>query len=140
MSPAPHPIDPLSWVDQSPPLLFILVPPYLPMIKLLQMSRDPLPCPPQMRNGGPPPAHLSLSSDTPIDPHGWLRIKWIQPLPRAPNWVIIAWYIPPANACISCNDKDWYDRAWCEDNQAAGLLPLPPLLGGGNSFWGLRSC
>jgi hypothetical protein len=28
------------------------------------MSRDPLPYPPQMRNGGSPPAHLSSSSDS----------------------------------------------------------------------------
>ncbi len=34
------------------------------------MSRDPLPCPPQMRNGGSPPAHLSLSSDATIDSSG----------------------------------------------------------------------
>ena len=37
---------------------------------LSQMSRDPLPCPPQMRNGGSPPAHLSLSSDATIDSSG----------------------------------------------------------------------
>jgi hypothetical protein len=34
------------------------------------MSRNPLPCPPQMRNGGSPPAHLSLSLDATIDSSG----------------------------------------------------------------------
>jgi hypothetical protein len=63
-------INPLSWVDQAPPSSFIIVP---PMTELLQMSQDPLPCPPQLRNGGSPPAYLSSSLDTPIDPHGWLK-------------------------------------------------------------------
>ncbi len=47
------------------------------------MSRDPLPCPPQMRNGGSPPALLSLSLDATIDSSGgWeedvarLRSRW----------------------------------------------------------------
>jgi hypothetical protein len=49
----------------GPPSSFnFFVPPYLPTLELIQMSRDPLPYPPQMRNGGSPPAHLSSSSDT----------------------------------------------------------------------------
>ncbi len=49
----------------SPPSsLIFLVLPYLPTSKLIQMSQDPLPYPPQMRNGGSPLAHLSLSADS----------------------------------------------------------------------------
>ncbi len=136
MGVALHPIDPLSQVDWSQPLSFILVLPYFPMTELLQMSLDSLPCPPQMRNGGLLLAHLSLSLDTLINPSGWLKIKWSQPPPRTPQWVIISWYIPPSNACTSCNDKDWYDCIWCKDHQAVGLPPLPPLLGGDNSYQG----
>ena len=87
------------------------------------MSRDPfLPCPPQMSNGGSPPAHSSLSSDALFDPSVWLKIKWSQPPPRAPEWVIVKWYVPPADPDYG----DWFARARCEDRQDAGLLPLPP--------------
>jgi hypothetical protein len=44
------------------------------------MSRDSLPCPPQMRNGGSPPTHLSPSNATLLDaPH------WLLPPQRAPD-------------------------------------------------------
>jgi hypothetical protein len=56
--------DPLNWVDRSTLIIYFLVPPYLPTLELIQMSRDPLPYPPQMRNGGSPPAHLPPSLDT----------------------------------------------------------------------------
>jgi hypothetical protein len=36
------------------------------------MSQDSLPCPPQIRNSGSPPAHLSLSNTTPLDAPSWL--------------------------------------------------------------------
>ena len=36
-----------------------------------------------MRNGGSPPAHLSLSSLS--DPSWWPLVKWLQPPPRAPD-------------------------------------------------------
>jgi hypothetical protein len=49
------------------------------------MSQDPLPYPPRMRNGGSPPAHLSSSSLS--DTSGWMKYKWSQPPPRAPDWV-----------------------------------------------------
>ena len=40
---------------------------------------------PQMRHGGSPPAHLSSSSLS--DPSWWLQFKWLQPPPRAPEWL-----------------------------------------------------
>ncbi len=64
--------------------LFLL---YLPMLEVGQMSQDPLPYPPQMRNGGPPLAHLSSSMDAHINPSGWLKFKCSQPPLRALDWV-----------------------------------------------------
>jgi hypothetical protein len=87
------------------------------------MNQDPLPYPPQMRNGGSPPAHLSSSFLS--DPSGWLQYKWSQPPPRAPNWVIANYlkFNPPADVgCPLCNEE-WLQRALREDQQAAGLLP-----------------
>ncbi len=78
------------------------------------MNQDPLPYPPQMRNGGSPPAHLSLSSLS--NPSAWLQYKWSQPPPRAPDWVRNA----PDN---------WIGRALHEDQQATSMLP-PKLPGG----------
>jgi hypothetical protein len=79
------------------------------------MNRNPLPYPPQMRNGGLPPAHLPLSSLS--NPLAWLQYKWLQPPPRAPDWV--------------CDAPDnWIGRALRKDQQAAGLLP-PKSPGGG---------
>ena len=49
------------------------------------MSQDTLPYPPQMRNGGSPPAHLSSSYLS--NPSWWLKFKWSQPPPRAPEWL-----------------------------------------------------
>jgi hypothetical protein len=72
------------------------------------MNQNPLPYPPQMRNGGLPPAHLPLSSLS--NPLVWLQYKWSQPPPRAPDWV--------------CDAPDnWIGCALHEDQQAAGLLP-----------------
>ena len=76
LSSATHPqqrTDPFHWVDRSTLVIYFLVPPYLPMSELGQMSRDPLPNPPQMRNGESPPAHLSMSSLS--NPSGWLQYK-----------------------------------------------------------------
>ena len=82
-----------------------------------------------MRNGGLLQAHLSLSSDATINSSGWLKIKWSQPPPRAPDWVIVIWDVPPANL----DHGDWLARAECEDRQtAAGVLPSPPLQLGGD--------
>jgi hypothetical protein len=44
------------------------------------MSREYLPCPPQMRNGGPPPAHLSSSSAFALGDS-----RWLYPPQRAPD-------------------------------------------------------
>jgi hypothetical protein len=43
---------------------YFLVLLYLSTLELIQISRDPIPYPPQMRNRGSPPAHLSLSLDS----------------------------------------------------------------------------
>ncbi len=100
------------------------------MLELVQMSRDSSPHPPpQMRNGGPPLAHLSTSSLS--DPSGWLQYKWLQPPPRAPDWVFDDFqkFNPPANVGRPFRDKEWLQQALCKDQQAAGLLP-PKLPGG----------
>ena len=101
------------------------------------MNRDPLPYPPQMRNGGSPPAHLSSSSLS--DPSGWLQYKWSQPPPCAPDWVFNNFqkFNPPAYAgCPLCNEE-WLQQALCKDQQAAGLLP--PKLPGGPILHGARA-
>ncbi len=83
------------------------------------MNQDPLPYPPQMRNGGSLPAHLSLSSDTPLDASYWLLRNWLQPPLCAPEWVI-NWAF--------C--KKWpFECATLEYKQAAGLLLSSPLGG-----------
>ena len=89
------------------------------------MSRDALPPPSQMGNGGPPPAHLSLSSLS--DPSWWLQFKWSQPPPRAPEWLFDTYnhYNPltlPHEQWI-LPYKEWIPRAIREDKQSAGLLP-----------------
>jgi hypothetical protein len=93
------------------------------------MNRDPLPYPPQMRNGGSPPAHLSSSSLS--DPSGWLQYRWSQPPPRAPYWVFDDFqkFNPPTYAGRPPRDEEWLQRALRKDQQAAGLMP-PKLSGG----------
>jgi hypothetical protein len=102
------------------------------------MSQDSSPHPPpQMRNGGPPRAHLSTSSLS--DPSGWLQYKWSQPPPHAPDWVFNDYQKinPPADVgCPLCN-KEWLQRALREDQQAASLLP--PKLPGGPILLGARA-
>jgi hypothetical protein len=44
------------------------------------MSRESITRPPQMRNGGSPPAHLPSSTTTPLDP-----LRWLAPPQRAPE-------------------------------------------------------
>jgi hypothetical protein len=84
------------------------------------MNRNPLPYPPQMRNGGLPPAHLPSPSLS--NPSVWLQYKWSQPPPCAPDWVCDA-------------PDDWISRALREDQQATGVLP--PKLPGGPFYMGL---
>jgi hypothetical protein len=93
------------------------------------MNRDPLPYPPQMRNGGSLLAHLSLSFLS--NPSGWLQYKWSQPPPRAPDWVFDDYqkFNPPADVGCPFHNKEWLQRALRKDQQAAGLLP-PKLPGG----------
>ncbi len=88
-----------------------------------------------MRNGGSPPAHLSSSFLS--DPSGWLQYKWLQPPPRAPDWVIANYlkFNPLADVGCPLCDKEWLQRALCEDQQVAGLLP--PNCPGGPFYMGL---
>ena len=90
------------------------------------MNRNPLPYPPQMRNGGLPPAHLPSSSLS--NPLAWLQYKWLQPPPRAPNWVFDDYqkFNPPVNVGCPLHDKKWLQRAFRKDAQAAGILPPDP--------------
>ena len=95
------------------------------------MIRGSLSPPPQMGNGGSPPAHLS----TPYlsDPSWWLHIKWSQPSPRTPDWLFDYYdrYNPPPLDTFGrpLRIEEWHQRAVREDRQAAGLLA--PGLGGG---------
>jgi hypothetical protein len=77
---APQRTDPLHRVDWSTLVIYFLVPLYLPTLELGQMSRDPLLCPPQMRNGGLPLAHLSPSNASPLD-----APRWLLPSQRTPD-------------------------------------------------------
>ena len=96
------------------------------------MGHPPLPPPPQMRNGGSPQAHLP-------DPSWWLQFKWSQPPPRAPEWLFDYYerYNPPANVGRPLRDEEWSQRAFREDQQAAGLLP--PGTPGGPILRGARA-
>ena len=96
------------------------------------MGHSPLPPPPQMRNGGSPPAHLP-------DPSWWLQLKWSQPPPRAPEWLFDYYerYSPPANVGQPLRDEEWFQRAFHEDQQADGLLP--PGTSGGPILRGARA-
>ena len=90
-----------------------------------------LPPPPQMGNGGSPPAHLSSSSLS--DPSWWLQFKWSQPPPRAPEWLFDYYerYNPPPLDAFGrpLRIEDWHQRAIREDQEAAGLLPPGPVGG-----------
>jgi hypothetical protein len=90
------------------------------------MNRNPLSYPPQMRNGGLPPAHSPSSSLS--DPSAWLQYKWSQSPPRAPNWVFDNYqkFNPPADVGCPLGDEEWHQQAFREDKQAAGILPPDP--------------
>ncbi len=79
-----------------------------------------------MGNGGSPPAHLPSSSLS--DPSAWLQYKWLQPPPRAPDWVFNVYrkFNPPADAGRPLRDEEWLQRAFRNDEQAAGILPPDP--------------
>jgi hypothetical protein len=58
----PHELtDPLHRVDWSTLFIYFIGSTYLPTSELVSMNPKPLPYPPQMRNGGLPPAHLPYS-------------------------------------------------------------------------------
>jgi hypothetical protein len=101
------------------------------------MNRNPLPYPPQMRNGGLPLAHLPLSSLS--DPSAWLHYKWSQPPPCAPDWVFDYYehYNPPAGVGRPLCNEEWHQRAVHKDQQTAGLLP--PSSPGGPILHGART-
>ena len=126
-------------VDRSTPRhLFFSVPPYIPTWELRQMSRDALPYPPRMRNGGSSPAHFSSSYLS--DPSWWLQFKRSQPPPHAPEWLFDYYecYNPLANVGRPLRDKEWHQQAIRKDQQAAGLLPPGPR--GGPILHGAHPC
>jgi hypothetical protein len=90
------------------------------------MNRNPLPYPPQMRNGGLPLAHLPSSSLS--NPLAQLQYKWSQPPPRALDWVFNNYQKsnPLANVGCPLHDEEWHQQAFREDKQAAGILPPDP--------------
>jgi hypothetical protein len=90
-----------------------------------------------MRNGGLPLAHFPLSSLS--DPSAWLHYKWLQPPPRAPDWVFDYYkhYNPPAGVGHPLCDEEWHQRAFHENQQAIGLLPPAPW--GGPILHGARA-
>ncbi len=90
-----------------------------------------------MRNGGLPPAHLPSSSLS--DPSAWLQYKWLQPPPRAPDWVFgdFQKFNPPADVGPPFCNKERLQQALREDQQAASLLLLK--LPGGPILLGARA-
>ncbi len=102
--------DPLNWGDQSTLLIYYFSS-YVPSYVRTSINESrPLPNPPQMSNGGSPPAHSSSSLDTPLDASYWLQCNWLQPPPRPPEWVI-GWALR----------KVWpFECAACEYKQATG--------------------
>jgi hypothetical protein len=97
--------DPLSQVDRSTIFIYFIA--YVGT-NINESKPPPIPYPPQMRNGGLPPAHLPSSSLS--NPSAWRQYKWSQPPPHAPDWV--------------CDAPDnWIGRALHKDQQADSLLP-----------------
>jgi hypothetical protein len=98
------------WIDRSTSSLFILlipVPPYVRINNLKIMTQGhPLLPPPQMGNGGSPPAQFPLSSLS--IPAGRLQYKWSQPPPSAPNWFfkIYEHYNPPVSIGHPLHDEE----------------------------------
>jgi hypothetical protein len=90
------------------------------------MNQNPLPYPPQMRNGGLPPAHLPSSSLS--NSLAWLQYKWSQPPPCAPDWVFDNYqkFNPPADVGCPLCDNEWHQQAFPKDKQDAGILPPDP--------------
>jgi hypothetical protein len=105
---------------------------------MVESRHNTLPYPPQMRNGGSSPAHLSSSSIS--DPSWWLQFKWSQPPPRAPEWLFDYYrsYNPPANVGRPPPYEEWLQRAIRKDQEAAGLLPPEP--GRGPILHGAPAC
>ena len=84
-----HSTDPHHRVDRSnTSFIFGSVHLYVGTHTMIRGSLSP---PPQMGNGGSPPAHLppstALDSSYLSDPSQWLHIKWSQPPPHAPAWL-----------------------------------------------------
>ena len=94
---------------------------------MVESTNNTLPYPPQMRNGGSSPAHLSSSSlSGSSDPSWWLQFKWSQPPSRAPEWLFgyyRSYTNPPANVGQPPPYKEWLQRTIREDQEVAGLLP-----------------
>jgi hypothetical protein len=94
---------------------------------MVKSTHNTFPYPPQMRNGGSSPAHLSSSSlSGSSDPSWWLQFKWSQPPSRAPEWLFgyyRSYTNPPANVGQPPPYKEWLQRTIREDQEAAGLLP-----------------
>ncbi len=109
-----------------PSSLIFLVLQYFSMSELVQMSRDPSPHPPpQMRNGGSLPGHLSSSMDPlfkkfPFAPDPLLVFKWMQPPTRAPNWMQ-AWTYYAFN--IIDTAKDYLCRGMLDDLDDVERMP-----------------
>jgi hypothetical protein len=99
--------------------------------ELVIMGHPPLPPPPQMSNGGSPPAHLPSSYLS--DPSWWLQFKWSQPPSRAPEWLITYYerYKPPP----SCKRRSTVDRRLpCEQRPLTMRLTSGKLLPFANAF------
>jgi len=71
---------------------------------MVEFTHNTLPYPPQMKNGGSSPAHLSSSSLS--DSSWWLQFKWSQPPPRATDLDRILATIGGINAHINAHFDD----------------------------------
>ena len=112
LPPQPHHIALIPSIGLiGPPIYFIGS-----TSELVIMGHPPLPPPPQMSNGGSPPAPLPPYIS---DPSWWLQFKWLQPPPRAPEWLFNYYkcYNPPANIGQLLHDKEWHNEPFAKTNR-----------------------
>ena len=106
---------------------------------MVESTNNTPPDPPQMRNGGSPPAHLSSSSLS--DPSWWLQFKWSQPPPRAPEWLFDYYehYNPPPGPLWSTASLERMALTRHPRRPRGCRVTPDEATRGANSSWGSRA-